>query len=488
MNSTPELPWLGRQIRIAVIGDLILDEYLDGDVTRISPEAPVPVHLVSKLTQTAGGAANVARNIQLVGADAELYGVWGQDQAGEQLRALLVKDGVDCRQIIATEERSTVKKTRIYARNQQLVRIDWEQIHPISETLQTQLLANLEKTRVDAILVSDYGKGTLTEAFLQKLIAYANSKGIPVVVDPKGHDYTRYRGCRLITPNRKETCQALGLDESCQHDPRELARSLQKRYGLQDVLVTLGAEGMMLLNHRDDSSHYLPAEAREVYDVSGAGDTVAAVMTLGIASGCNPQVAMRFANIAAGLVVEKLGTQPIHRTELEAAMEKEPSKDQHMAPSRKILDLEKLLAKRAFLKEKGKKVVMTNGCFDILHAGHVKYLQATKSLGDYLVVAVNTDESVRRIKGEKRPVITLEHRLEMLAALSCIDYVISFDHDTPSELIDRIVPDVLVKGADWAVDDIVGGKTVIAAGGAVKNIELVHGLSTTNIIEKIKSL
>lgn len=486
LNQKGMLPWDHKPTHVLVIGDLILDEYLDGVVNRISPEAPVPVHLVRQTTVTAGGAANVARNIQLAGGVALVTGVCGNDGAGDQLKQILQKDQISTRHIVTDQDRPTVRKTRITANNQQLVRVDWEETRPISMDLQADLLKRIAGQDFEAILVSDYGKGGLPNDFLKSVIELGKERGVPVVIDPKGKDYSGYAGCDLITPNRVEACEALGLDSTKYWEPAFLASELQKRYQLGSVLVTLGAQGMFGLSANNGESFYLEAVTREVFDVSGAGDTVVSIMALSLASGLKLAEAMRFANLAAGKVVEKWGTQPIEREELLEVLSQEGLKKAWRSTARKVQKLDDLLLHLAAHRVRQQKIVFTNGCFDILHAGHVKYLEEARAMGDLLVIGVNTDASVRKLKGPARPIIPLEQRMCLLSALECVDYVVSFAEDTPAQLIEKITPDVLVKGADYQIDEIAGADTVRRAGGTVKTIAFVEGLSTSEIVARVK--
>ncbi len=488
MWNQSQLPWDFKVARVAIVGDLILDEYLDGVVHRISPEAPVPVHLVKSTSITAGGAANVSRNIQLAGGQALVFGVCGNDGAADQLKQLLRKDGIDIKGVFTDLDRPTVKKTRITASHQQLVRIDWEEVKPITTAMQEQILEALKQTEWDALLLSDYGKGGLPQSLLEKLIQLGRSRQKPVVIDPKGKDYSPYTGATLVTPNRKEACDALGLDPQVYVGAKELAETLYQKYQIENILVTLGAEGMLGLEGASQKSQHLPAVTREVFDVSGAGDTVVSIMALGLASGANLFDCMRLANAAAGRVVEKWGTQPITRDELLEALAEE--RREHGAAfastQSKIMQLDEL---KSLLGPHGKrrlKFVFTNGCFDILHAGHISYLEEARARGQALVVGVNTDKSVRGLKGESRPIIPCEQRMRLLAALQCVDYVVSFDEETPAHLISELMPDVLVKGADYEVHQIVGADVVQAAGGRVERIQFVEGLSTSDIVRRVR--
>lgn len=494
----PLIPWLAgkKPVRVAVIGDVILDEYLDGQVTRISPEAPVPVHLVTKTFHGAGGAANVARNIKLAGGEVALLGVIGNDEAGRNLEALLKKDKVDCTHLITVHDRPTIRKTRITANSQhQLVRVDWERVHPIDMDIQEKILAGLKGLECDALLISDYAKGALPMSLLSNAISYAKSRNIPVIVGPKGNDYTKYLHATLVVPNRKEACEALGLETSSDLSGEELGRRLRKTYGLENVLVTLGPKGMVLVP-KDGPAIEVAATAREVFDVSGAGDTVVSMMTLAMACQAPMAEAMHVANTAAGLVVGKWGTQPIQLIELEAALRQKPEAGRQTYSSQdKITNKETLLRIIKEPKGRSKKVVFTNGCFDLMHSGHVSYLEEARSLGDMLIVGVNTDESVRMGKDPSRPIVPLDHRMRVLAALGCVDHVVAFSEETPHDLIAFLVPDVLVKGADYDKDAkpgnkkyIVGSDTVRQAGGTVETIALVDGQSTSSIVARILAL
>ncbi len=483
------LPWLkGRKtVSVAVVGDIILDEYLDGDVSRISPEAPVPVVLVTGNHVTAGGAANTALNIQLAGGQAKLFGIWGRDDAAESLKGIFDKAGMQTDGLVALEDRPTVKKTRVTTKHQQMIRIDWEKITPIDEDTQEKIITQLKSESCDAILISDYGKGTLPEPFLKKIIKLSKDKKIPTIVDPKGKDFSRYQGVDLITPNKKEACEALGLDPTDGWSGEQLGRKLQEKYNLCDTLVTMGPKGMVLVPREANAPVISQRpKAKEVFDVSGAGDTVAAIMSLSIASRSSFQVATELASLAAGVVVEKWGTQPISKDELEAAISDSRTLLPQFASKTKIVSLNKMIDLRQSKHFREKDIVFTNGCFDILHVGHVEYLEAARSKGQCLIVGINSDASVKRLKGEKRPILALEHRMRMLASLACVDFVVAFDEDTPAQLIEEIEPDILIKGADYKVEDIVGGASVKKRGGRVETIDLVPGISTSEIIRRVQ--
>ncbi len=468
----------------------MLDEYLVGEVNRISPEAPVPIHLVSRTNVTAGGAANTARNIQLAGGSAKVFGVIGKDPAGAMLIEMLKEDGISVDGVFTDESRPTVRKTRVTAGNHQLLRIDWEKTQPIEASFQAKLLQSIRQGQFDAILISDYGKGALPVEFIQQVIQFGKERGIPCIVDPKGTDFSRYVGCHTVKPNRKEALLACGFDPEDKIAPEHLADALRKKWSLNNVLVTLGGDGMIFCGSGGESSRVrLAAKAREVFDVSGAGDCVSAVYTLGVASGAEIAQAMQLANLAAGKVVEKWGTQPITLRELEDAIEEDQanSSEKFVGSASKFTNV-KLLKSMIGLPEKRKhKIVFTNGCFDLMHAGHVTYLEAARALGDRLIVGVNSDRSIRAIKGPERPILEERLRVRTLCGLSCVDHVVVFDEDTPEQLIRSLGPNVLVKGADWNPADIVGGDFVRSIGGRVETIDLVPGISTSEIVRRIRS-
>lgn len=489
--SQKPLPWEGT--KVLVVGDLILDEYLDGTVNRISPEAPVPVHLVRKTDITAGGAANVARNIKLVGGQVLMLGVCGKDAAAEQLKGILERDNISTELIFTDSERPTVRKTRITANHQQLVRVDWEETKAISHQMQAKLLDAIKSNPCDSILVSDYGKGSLPKGFVQQIISYAQSVGKPIIIDPKGKDYSVYAGCDLITPNRKEALEALGLDANANESADQLAHRLQSQFNLKNVLVTLGAEGMYGLSETGENFH-LPAVTREVFDVSGAGDTVVSLMALSMASSLSIFEGMKLSNLAAGKVVEKWGTQPITKQELYDAIAESDGLERHVrrkpyvSSQQKIVGQDELVSLLSTEDGRGeKRVVFTNGCFDLLHAGHLSYLETAKSFGDILVIGINSDSSVTRLKGPTRPIVSADHRSKLLAGLACVDYVVQFDEDTPESLIRKLRPGVLVKGADYEISEIVGADFVQEAGGQVERVEFVEDISTSHIVSRIKN-
>lgn len=462
--------------RVLVVGDLMLDRYWHGDTSRISPEAPVPVVRVDEVEERAGGAGNVALNIAALGGRVEVLGLTGDDEAAEALAARLTRSGVRCG-FVRLRAGRTITKLRVMSRHQQLIRLDFEDGFPGHEpgALAERFGAALADG-ADVVVLSDYGKGTLRDP--QALIRAARAAGRPVLVDPKGTDFARYRGATLITPNQAEFEAVAGR---CRDEGHlvERAERLRDELALEALLVTRSEKGMTLLRAGHPPLH-LPARAREVFDVTGAGDTVIAVLAAALAAGEELAEATALANLAAGIVVAKLGTATVSVAELRQAM-REPG-----ASERGVVDEERLLRLVREARAHGERVVMTNGCFDILHAGHVHYLAQAAGYGDRLVVAVNDDGSVRRLKGAERPINSLAQRMAVLAALGSVDWVVPFAEDTPERLICRVLPDVLVKGGDYQPEQIAGGGCVRAAGGEVVVLGFVDGCSTSGIVQRIK--
>jgi D-beta-D-heptose 7-phosphate kinase/D-beta-D-heptose 1-phosphate adenosyltransferase len=472
------------QIRCLVIGDLMLDEYLWGKADRISPEAPVQVVDVIREELRLGGAGNVVHNLAALGAQVSVCSVVGDDQNGRELLGQFCHHHIDTRAVFQDPDRRTSRKTRVVAAHQQIVRIDREsrEALPVAVEQQLCLWIAAHAHEYAVIVLSDYNKGVLTPAVIASVISAAVQAGIPVLVDPKGTDFTRYSGATLLTPNRKEAEAASGISIT---DTASLARAaaiIMSATGLQHLLITRSEEGMSLFSKGGEIIH-IPTVAREVFDVSGAGDTVLATLAVGIASGFSMAESARLANVAAGIAVGKLGTSIVTPQEIIDTVSL-AHKDSHT----KIKSLDVLTPLIAAEKNRGKRIVFTNGCFDLLHAGHVKYLQKARSLGDLLVLGLNSDASVRRLKGPKRPLIDQDERAHLLAALDCIDYVIIFDEDTPLELITALKPHILAKGGDYSLDGVVGRDVVETYGGRVELITFVDGKSTTNIIERILEL
>jgi len=468
-------------IRCLVIGDLMLDEYLWGKAERISPEAPVQVVDIVREELRLGGAGNVVNNLVSLGAQVAVCSVIGEDGNGRSLlndfnqRAVAV-DGIFC-----DPARRTSRKTRVVASNQQIVRIDRESRDPLSVEMEGQVCSwiTAHAAAFNVILLSDYLKGVLTRRVIASVVTAAAPTAIPVLVDPKGTDFSRYQGVTILTPNRKEAEAAAGIPIRDSESLGQAAGLIMERAGLDNLLITRSEEGMSLFSHSGEAVH-IPTVAREVFDVSGAGDTVLASLAIGVAAGLGMAEAARLANIAAGIAVGKLGTSTVSPAEIINAVALT-----HSDSDSKIKHLDVLTAIITAEKARGKRVVFTNGCFDLLHAGHVKYLQKARCLGDLLVLGLNSDASVRRLKGEKRPLIGEDERAHILAALDCIDYVAIFDEDTPLELITALKPDILAKGGDYTVDGVVGKDVVEAYGGRVELVSFVDGKSTTNIIERI---
>ena len=468
-------------LRTLVVGDLMLDEYLWGKTERISPEAPVAIVDVSRDDLRLGGAGNVINNLATLGCQVAVLSVVGDDVDGHKLAERLAAKGIAHPGIIFEPGRLTTRKTRILAGHQQVLRIDREIRAPISTASEDQLLAAacIALNNCDLLLLSDYQKGVLTDRITMALIAMANQLRVPVVVDPKGASYRKYRGATLLTPNRKEAQVATGIEISDIPSLEAVGKTLCASLALNALLITRSEEGMSVF-YPDGRHLPLPTLAREVFDVSGAGDTVLALIGVGLAAGLEVAQAAKIANIGAGIVVAKLGTSTVTTDELlRAAMHQEDD------PQSKIHDRSILARLLSVERERGKKIVFTNGCFDLLHVGHVKYLQQARRLGDLLVLGLNTDASIRRLKGPKRPLIDEAERAHILAALGCIDYVVLFDEETPYELIQLLRPDILVKGGDYTAEEVVGRDLVESWGGRVELISFVEGKSTTSTIDKI---
>lgn len=461
--------------RVLVVGDVMLDRYWFGGTARISPEAPVPVVNVDRDDLRPGGAANVAVNAASLGARVTLLGVVGRDDQAKLLENLTVKHGV-VTDFVVSDACPTITKLRIVSRNQQLIRLDFES-SPLASDEQDkiELMARYRRALAgtDAVILSDYGKGTLKMA--AELIEAARSAGKPVLVDPKGVDYRRYAGATLITPNLAEF-EAVAGRCADEHDLVRKGVALRNDLDLGALLITRSEHGMTLLLP-DRAPLHMPAKAREVFDVTGAGDTVIATVGTALASGKDLVSACMLGNLAAGIVVGKFGTATVTASELEYSL----NVGEGCAAS--VLSEHELLMRVGSAKASGKRVVFTNGCFDILHVGHLRYLEAARRLGDVLIVAVNDDASVARLKGPARPVNRCEDRMHLLAGIKCVDWVVRFSEDTPERLIRKVLPHVLVKGGDYAVEDIVGYDTVQSYGGKVVALDFHEGYSTTRVIE-----
>lgn len=461
-----------EKARLLVAGDVMLDRYWQGDTQRISPEAPVPVVRVQSTDDRAGGAANVALNLVSLGANAKLVGSVGEDENADTLRQLLCRQGVEPL-LVGSAEHPTITKLRIMSRNQQLMRLDIEEGLQVDERLESQFAQALNQT--DLVILSDYAKGTLKA--VQSLIQQARKAGKKVLVDPKGRDFAPYRQATLLTPNLSEFEAVVG---ACRDEAELEAKGevLRAQLDLEALLITRSEKGMTLIRANYPPLH-LPTRAQEIYDVTGAGDTVIAVLGLALASGHDYPEAVMLANLAAGLVVAKPGTATVSLGEIYTALHGDTMVEYGVLPLPTLLE-----AVRA-AQVRGERVVMTNGCFDLLHAGHVAYLEEARKLGDRLIVAVNSDASVARLKGPERPINPLDKRMRVLAGLQSVDWVVSFDEDTPENLITQVLPDLLVKGGDYLPDQIAGAQAVLAAGGEVKVLGFVDGVSTTAIVRSI---
>jgi D-beta-D-heptose 7-phosphate kinase/D-beta-D-heptose 1-phosphate adenosyltransferase len=454
----------------------MIDHYIWGKCERISPEAPVQVVEVNKESSVLGGAGNVINNLISLDASVSVYTVLGNDKNALFVESLLNSVNARCETIIKQDHRTTSKKSRVIASNQQIIRFDDESKDDISQSSQYELLEALSKHifSYDAILLSDYGKGVLTTTLTKDIIQLAKAHNKPVLVDPKGVDYSKYKGATLLTPNKKEASLATNIDIVDDTSLLAAGTKLKNEIELEYAIITLSEDGIAIF---DDSMEIIPTVAREVYDVTGAGDTVLASLGVAIASELNIKQACEFANKAAAVVVAKVGSATATLNEIE---EYEHSLNKGQAES-KIKDFTQITRISKRLRAQGRKIIFTNGCFDILHRGHASYLQQAKELGDLLVVGLNSDESIRRLKGETRPINNLEDRAYLLAALESVDYVIPFTEDTPYELIKCILPNVLVKGADYEGKDVVGSDIA----KEVQLIDFIEGKSSSNIIEKI---
>ena len=458
---------------VVVAGDVMLDRYLFGSTGRISPEAPVPVVHVQETDDRPGGAANVAVNLASLGVSTRLVGVVGKDDAADSLRAVLNGRDIHC-DFHVVEDRPTITKTRVQSRGQQLIRLDQENVAAMPSDEVVKVLQQSIKG-ADAVVLSDYGKGALAD--IAAMISVCREAGVPVLVDPKGNDFEKYRGASVITPNQTEFEEVVGV---CNSDEElvSCAREMLDDLNLDALLVTRSEKGMLLLE-ADMEPVFLSTQAREVYDVTGAGDTVIAALAGAVASGQDLPSAAALANLAAGLVVRKIGVATVTPGEISMSLH------QRGQGGRGLVGLDELKLMVAESRNRGERVIMTNGCFDVLHAGHVAYLEEAKNLGDRLIVAVNDDASVRSLKGESRPINELEDRLLVLAGLAAVDWVVPFSNDTPAELIAEVLPDVLVKGGDYKPDDIAGAKDVLQNGGEVRVLAFRDGHSSSRIIEKL---
>jgi len=461
-------------VRVVVGGDAMLDEYWFGDAARISPEAPVPVVHATHREQRAGGAANVAMNLAALGASVRFVGAVGRDASGRLLADLMQRGGVEP-SLVQDEALPTIHKLRVLARSQQLIRLDSEQtLESLAPEFNLAVEAAAGKQQV--VVLSDYGKGTLTR--IAELVERLKAKSCRILIDPKGRDFERYRGCYCLTPNQSEFAAVAGA----WRDENEFlgkAKALREKLDLDYLLVTRSERGMTMVG-KDIDVIDLAAEAREVFDVTGAGDTVIATLAGAVAAGVTIADAAGLANLAASIVVGRIGVAQVTPSELKMALH------QRGHGGRGLVTADELEGILREFRQRGNRIVMTNGCFDILHAGHVSYLEEAKALGDQLIVAVNDDASVARLKGASRPINPLADRMAVLAGLASVDWVVPFSEDTPERLIEQLKPDVLVKGGDWRVDQIAGANHVLARGGEVRVLAFKPGRSTTGVIDAIR--
>lgn len=461
---------------ILVIGDLMIDHYLWGSCDRISPEAPVQVVNVKKENSVLGGAGNVINNLVSLGSSVEVISVIGDDSVANELKTLLSNIGVSFDNLVVEKGRKTSKKSRLMASNQQVLRYDSESVDEISKNSSNKILEILEKNikNYSAIILSDYKKGVLTTTLTQEIIKLANKYKIKVLADPKGKDFSKYKGAYTLTPNKKEAMEATNIDIKDEKSLVEALKSLKQNCNLEVSLITLSEQGIAIF---DDELFTSPTAAREVFDVTGAGDTVIASITFALSCGVDIKKALYFANLAAGVVVGKIGSATASLDEI-YEYESQLNKSSSSSHIKTFDEIEKLAKK---LHSQGKKIVFTNGCFDILHVGHVKYLEEAKSYGDVLILGLNADSSVRKLKGESRPINTQDDRAYILASLESVDYVVIFEEETPYELIKLIKPHVLVKGGDYEGKEVVGQDIA----DELKLVQFVDGKSTTNTIKRI---
>jgi D-beta-D-heptose 7-phosphate kinase/D-beta-D-heptose 1-phosphate adenosyltransferase len=469
--------------RVVCVGDLMLDRYVEGRADRLSPEAPIPVLEVQRESAMLGGVGNVLRNLSALGVAAELVAAVGVDRAGHELAALVGREPHVTPRLVSIAERQTSVKTRFVAGNQQLLRADHETTEPVAGADIRSLLEDAAAAMAAApgapLVLSDYGKGVLGDAVVGTLIAEARAEGRPVIVDPKGRDFGRYRGATLLTPNRQELMHATGMPTETDEEVIAAGRKLIAECGIEAVLATRSERGMTLIE--SDAVHHLPARAREVFDVSGAGDTVVAIVAASVAAGAPMPLAAMLANLGAGIVVGKVGTAAVYPAEILTALHESEFLDAEV----KVVTAEAMVERAQAWRRRGLRVGFTNGCFDLLHPGHIALLKQARSACDRLVVGLNSDASVKRLKGSDRPVQSESSRAAVLASLAAVDLVVIFHEDVPLNLINALRPDVLVKGADYTVAEVVGAKEVQSWGGEVVLAEILDGHSTSETIRRL---
>ena len=467
--------------RILVVGDLMIDEYVWGSVDRISPEAPVQIVTVNREEYTLGGAGNVVNNLAALGAQVAVAGVIGTLEDGDRLMAMFTALGVDASGVIRDPVRPTTRKTRIIAAGQHVLRIDRETRSVIPDETYGKMEEFIRRKLPESniMLISDYGKGVVTPSLVRTAARMADACGKIVIADPKGLDFSKYRGVSMLTPNRKEASLAAGVDITDDASLSRAAERILKTAGVRHLLVTRGKDGMVLFEE-GAPPYAIPAETRQVYDVSGAGDTVISVFGLGVAAGLAFREAASLANTAAGIVVGKVGTATITPRELSAALKQDDISQKHKSP-------DEISQIASSLRRKGCRIVLTNGCFDLLHAGHIRLFSASKQMGDVLIVAIDDDMSVRRLKGHGRPVVAARERVRILSALDSVDYVVVFSTETLPQLIDAIRPDVLTKGSNYTSDTVLGREQVARMGGRVALVKVTENISSSEIIQNIRS-
>lgn len=471
-----------EQAHVLCIGDLMLDRFVKGAVERISPEAPIPVLAVTSETDLAGGAGNVVHNLSVLGASVHLIASKGDDAAGETLTDLLANEAGLTLDLLTLVGRPTTVKSRFLTGSQQILRADRESTDPLDDQQQATVLALVEKSLPGkgAVILSDYGKGFLSDSMIADIIEMARDADVPVFVDPKGKDFSRYRGASVTTPNRAELALASGLPTGTDEEIEFAAHRVMDTCGIDNVLATRSEQGMTLV--QDHDSLHIPTRAREVFDVAGAGDTVIAVMAAAVAAGCDYPMAATISNLAGGVVVGKVGTATVRRGELAAAVWTGEAGQRE-----KIAALDTAKARVDLWRKAGFRIGFTNGCFDLIHPGHVSLLEQARHQCDRLVVGLNSDASVKRLKGEERPIQDQGSRSAVLGAMAPVDLVVVFDEDTPLNLIRALQPDVLVKGADYTVETVVGAADVQSWGGEVFLATLIDGQSTTRMAGKLSN-
>lgn len=470
-----------NKINILVFGDFMVDEYVHGDVSRISPEAPIPVLNLKKREKKIGGAGNVINNIISLGANVKAIGRIGKDENGRFIKKYFSDKNVDCKYLIEDKDFNTIIKTRVVSRNQQFIRIDEEEQTYMSEKTILEINNNLEKIldNIDIVVISDYGKGNITKDSIKELIKASNKKNIPIIVDPKGNDYTKYKNVTLCTPNLKELSDVTGKKITCEEDILSSSKKLIKDINLKYLILTRSEDGISLIDNKGNKNDF-PALKKEVIDVSGAGDTVVAAIAVFMSLKYDMDQICKLANIAASVVVSKFGTSTVSFEEMQNIIED--------GYNDKILSIDKLEKVLLELRSKNKKISFTNGCFDLLHAGHIDSLIQSKSYGDVLIVAVNSDESIKKNKGPNRPIIQEKFRIMMLSSLECVDYIVLLEDDTAEKLVKLIKPDFYVKGSDYKGKTTPETKVVESYGGKCKYAKLKNDISTSQIIEKIKEI